>query len=178
MVINKKKTLIIIAAMVLVFALSTFMSQWGDKDPQAYPDNLPDNNGTVDVNIDQQQKKDRVRDFFAEYRMERERIRSKEIEMLREILDDHASEEKIREAAALRLVEISTDMEREMKVENLVKARGYNECVVIIQSENTTVVIESDTARLDKEEEIKDLVSSAIQVSSDSISIIVREPSP
>jgi stage III sporulation protein AH len=56
--------------------------------------------------------------YFTEYRMERERMRGKQVEMLRGILDQSSNDKEARQAASLRLVEISADMEREMKAEN------------------------------------------------------------
>jgi len=125
---------------------------------------------------DQQGKSQAKYDFFSEYRLERERIRSKEIEMLREIINNSTNEKEVRQAALLRLVQITEDMEKEMKAENLVKSKGFEECVVIIHPQSITVVVEENSLRLDKEEEIKELVSRAIQCNEDNLSIIVREP--
>lgn len=113
--------------------------------------------------------------FFAEYRMERERMRGKEVEMLRDILDQSGSDKEARQAASLRLVEISTDMEREMKAENLIKSKGYQDCVVIIQPGNTTVVVATDNLQLDQEQEIKALVSRVTKTREDQIVIIARD---
>jgi len=115
-------------------------------------------------------------DFFSEYRLERERIRGKQIEMLREIASDPNNDKEARQAASLRLVQITEDMEKEMKVESLVKSKGFKECVVIINPHSTTVIVETDNLRLDKEEEIKRLVSQAIQYNKENLSVIAREP--
>jgi stage III sporulation protein AH len=113
--------------------------------------------------------------FFAEYRMERERMRGKEVEMLREIQNNSSSDKEARQAASLRLVEISTDMEREMKAENLIKSKGYQDCVVMIQPESTTVVLAAEHLQLDQEQDIKALVSRVTKTREDQIVIITRE---
>jgi stage III sporulation protein AH len=112
--------------------------------------------------------------FFAEYRMERERTRSKQIELLREIINQN-SQGKAREAASLRLVSISEDMEKEMKVENLVKSSGYKECVVIIQPSETTVVLKADSLSQEQEDEVKQIVGTSIMQEESKINIIVRK---
>jgi hypothetical protein len=61
-----------------------------------------------------------------------------------------------------------------MKAENLVKSKNYEDCVVIIQPETTTVVVLAPTLRLDQEEEIKDLVARSLQCSEESLCIIAR----
>lgn len=113
--------------------------------------------------------------FFAEYRMDRERLRGKQVEMLREILNQSSGDKEARQAASLRLVEISTDMEREMKAENLIKSKGYQDCVVIIQPESTTVVVAADHLQLDQEQEIIALVSKVTKAREDQIVIIARD---
>lgn len=112
--------------------------------------------------------------FFAEYRMERERTRGKQIELLREIINQ-TSQGKAREAASLRLVSISEDMEKEMKAENLVKSSGYKECVVIIQPSETTVVLKADSLSQQQEDQIKNIVGTSIEQEEGKINIIVRK---
>ncbi len=113
--------------------------------------------------------------FFAEYRMERERIRSKEVETLKDVINQGSSSQEAKDAAALRLVKISEDIEKEMKTESLIKSQGYEDCAVIIQAETTTVVILAPALRVDQEEEIKKMVSRSVQCSDESICIIARE---
>ena len=113
--------------------------------------------------------------YFAEYRMERERMRGKQVEMLRELLNQSSSDKEARQAASLRVVEISADMEREMKAENLIKAQGYEDCVIIIQPESTTVVVAVEHLQLDKEQELTSLVSKVTKSREDQIVIIARD---
>jgi stage III sporulation protein AH len=113
--------------------------------------------------------------FFAEYRMERERTRGKQVELLREIINNQASEAKAREAASLRIVQISQNMENEMKAENLVKSKGFKECVVIIQQDNTMVVVQSDHLDSEQGHEVAKLVSNASGTDEDRINVILRK---
>ncbi len=113
--------------------------------------------------------------FFAEYRMERERVRSKQMETLKDVINKENISQEAKDAAALRLVKVSQDVEKEMKVENLIKAKGYEDCAVIIQAETTIVVIKTTAVRLDQEEEIKEMVSRSLPCSEDSITIIARQ---
>ena len=78
-------------------------------------------------------------DFFAEYRMERERMRSREVETLKEVINKEDCSQDAKDAAALRLVKISENVEKEVKTESLIKSQGFKDCVVIIQNETTTV---------------------------------------
>jgi len=115
--------------------------------------------------------------FFAEYRIERERTRDEQIELLREMLNNPNLDQKSRENAASRLVEISTNLERETKAEALVKARGYEDCVVMVQPSITTVIVPSraSTVPLSEEKELKEQVASVVQCSPDQVCVIARK---
>lgn len=177
MVLNIRR--LVVAAVLLVIFVGIGGHLWGCNhktsldNPEKGEDRVTGENVSPSGNSVVSGKKD---DFFAEYRMERERIRGKQIEMLRNIIDNKNIEKEAREAASLRLVQISNDMEREMKTEALVKSKGFEECVMIIQPDIITVVVEADPLRLDKEKELRDLVSQATEANPDKICIIAREP--
>ncbi|ADI01205.1 hypothetical protein Slip_0421 [Syntrophothermus lipocalidus DSM 12680] len=116
------------------------------------------------------------RGFFSEYRLERERTRDQQVELLREMLNNANLDPKSREKAAARLVEISMTIDREMKAEALVKARGYEDCVVIVQPSLTTVIVSYKGAAipLDEENELKEQVASVIQCRPNHVCVITR----
>ncbi|MEN6389329.1 MAG: SpoIIIAH-like family protein [Syntrophomonas sp.] len=96
--------------------------------------------------------------FFAEYRMERESMRGKLTEMLTGIVNDPKAEKAARQAASLRLVQISEDMEKEMKAENLIKSKGYSDCVVIFQEDATSVVVSASQLNSEQEADIRQTI--------------------
>ncbi|NLB51540.1 MAG: SpoIIIAH-like family protein [Syntrophomonadaceae bacterium] len=113
-------------------------------------------------------------DFFAEYRLERERVRSRQIELLREVLNS-TSEEEARKEASLRLVKISEDMEKELQAEGMIKSKGFTDCVVIIQEEITLVVLLEDNIHLNQEADISEMVEKVTGYSEDNVCIIFRK---
>ncbi|WP_054692673.1 SpoIIIAH-like family protein [Syntrophomonas palmitatica] len=98
--------------------------------------------------------------FCARYRLERERARSRELSILNGVIDKSGSDMKARQAAAMRLVEISRDIDKEVKAENLVRCRGVDDCVAIIQPEIATIVIPGkEQAQI---EDIKSMLSQVL----------------
>lgn len=174
MVINLRKVLIgsgtVLVALLAVFLLTTTWSVTGEQDKE----------DQVSVSrprpVDKLPKARYVRGFFSEYRMERERTRDAQIELLREMINNPNVDKKSRETASSRLVEISETIEREVKAETMIKARGYEDCVIMIQSALTTVVIPSKTNTLpvNKEEEIKKQVSQMVGCQPDEVCVIVH----
>ncbi len=173
--LNWKKCGLVLLALVILLSAAGILT--GGNGERAVSDSaaVPEMQDGLDTSISKILSEKEENSFFAEYRMERERLRSKQAEMLKEIMTGESSSQEAKDAAALRLVKVSEDMEREMKAETLVKAQGYEDCAVIIQAETTTVVVLSTTLRLDQEEEIKKIVARAVQCSNESICIITKE---
>jgi stage III sporulation protein AH len=168
MIINKRTIIILV-----VIVVAAGIGFWGLRE-SGREDKLPQNRIDPGIETKSESAKADSISFFAEYRMERERTRSKQIELLQEIISQN-SQGKARDAASLRLVTISEDIEKEMKAENLIKSSGYRECVVIIQPRITTVVVQANALTSEQETELKNLVATAIAQEVDKISIIVRK---
>ncbi|MDD4801716.1 MAG: SpoIIIAH-like family protein [Syntrophomonas sp.] len=112
--------------------------------------------------------------FFAEYRMKRERVRSKEIQLLKDIANDLSSDKKTRDTACLKLVELAERAEKEMQAEAMIKSQGFFDCAVIITPANTTTVMIENSVSAESQEEMRRAVSLATGSSEKNISIIKR----
>ncbi len=113
--------------------------------------------------------------FFAEYRMERESLRGMQMEMLGQIINDSSAEKNSKQAASIRLTQIGEDMEKEMKMESLIKSKGFSDCVVIPQSDVVTVVVSASKLNTQQENDIRQVVGKAKNQSS-KILITLIEP--
>jgi stage III sporulation protein AH len=176
MVINFRKAALVLGGILILLLVSISLLGGEGKEIKQQESNPGEQVlATAEMGIKDDSKSDKENDFFAEYRLERERVRGRQIEMLQEIINKESTEKEARLAASLRLVEISEYMEREMKIEHLVKSQGFSECVVIIQPESSTLVVHADSLRLDKEEELRKMVSRLIPCSEEDLCIILKE---
>lgn len=112
--------------------------------------------------------------FFNEYRLNRDRMRSKQVEMLQDVINNSGSDAKTRAAAGMRLVDITAAMENELKAENLIKAEGYQECVIMVQADSTTIVLQSPSMQPQQVKRVKELVGQAVNSSPDKLSLVTR----
>lgn len=71
--------------------------------------------------------------FFIEYRIERDRTRSEQIEILREIVNNQNSSSQMRQEAQQKLLIIAEELEKESKVESALLAKGFGEAVAVLQ---------------------------------------------
>lgn len=87
---------------------------------------------------------DEAEDFFVEYRMERERVRSQELDTLNEMIKNAEVGEEARKNAEEQLLEITKKMEEELMVENMIKAQGYNDALLFSSNGTATIMVYAD----------------------------------
>ncbi len=116
-------------------------------------------------------------DFFINYRMEREKVRSRQLEMLQQIIDDENSEEAIRSEAQGKIMEQAEAIESELMLENILVARYGGEAAVFIQSGKVNLVLDLDRAEMsDSEaEKIARLVDNYTGVGYENIIVVLKD---
>lgn len=97
--------------------------------------------------------------FFVEYRLQRERARSQQIELLKDIISTPSTAGDTRQAAQDQLLGISKSVAKEARLENLIKARGYHDAVVSVDQKGVTVVVDGRNFNHSEETRIIELVS-------------------
>lgn len=109
-------------------------------------------------------------DYFANARMERTAAREEAAETLQTILSGGDSTPEEQEAAAEEAAAMTTLIEKESKIENLIKATGFSDCVVYLDGENADIVVRTEEGLIQSEAaEIKDILLSEVDVASENI---------
>ena len=175
---DKVKIVLTLAAIVVVFlvGLKLLTGYWEDRSQPALkgeaitspaaPESQP-----IDVSSGAQGG------FLSEYRLERDRVRSREITLLREIASDTTSTARAREEAYAKLVALTDREEKEMHAEALIKAQGFADCAVIISPTATMVMLSGSQADTTGQERIRRAVSLATGLTEKSVSVLQLVPS-
>ena len=85
--------------------------------------------------------------FFSSYRSDRETARNEEFSYLDAIITSTSSTEEVISTAESKKLELLANIERELVVENLIKAKGFDDVVVTMSTNNINVIV--DKAELD-----------------------------
>lgn len=97
--------------------------------------------------------------YFVSYRNERETNRDQQMLYLDAIISDTNSTEEDIANAKKEKNDILALMEEELAVEGLIKAEGYNDCVVFINDNGVVnVVVDSAELTFNEAQNIKDIV--------------------
>jgi stage III sporulation protein AH len=112
--------------------------------------------------------------FFVEYRLQRDRVRAQEIEMLEDIMNNPNSSQAAREEAENLLLEIIKLMEQELLVENMIKAQGYDDAVFFYRNRVATLMVKK--AELNEREfvQVTETVAGTIGIDRSDVQVITR----
>ncbi len=112
-------------------------------------------------------------DFFTEYRLERDRLRSERSELLREVFKN-ARNDDTRQKTQDAILKLTLDKQRESEMENLIKARGFADALVFIRDNTVSVVVKAQTLSRDEVIQIADIISRTAGVGPEDITISAK----
>ena len=110
--------------------------------------------------------------YFENARYLRKKNRDDAISVLNQLIANSSADESARKAAAVAVTEYVKITESESVLENLIHAKGFNECIVYIGTDNVSVVVESDGLEPYQAAQIMDIVASETKFSTNVIKII------
>lgn len=93
---------------------------------------------------------DIVETFFSSYRSNRETARAEEFSYLEAIISSESTSEEVKATAQEKQVELLSFIEEELVLESLIKAKGFDDAVVTMSTNNLNVII--NKAELTSEE--------------------------
>ncbi len=112
--------------------------------------------------------------YFTEYRSQRSSSRNEQILQLDKIIAESADDLAVKEDALNQKLQLTAITEKELKLETLIKAYGYEEVVVTmnISSPNVSVIVKD--AEFDQNDAVKifNLLVTESNVDSENVNII------
>ena len=113
--------------------------------------------------------------FFATYRVDREETRQQEILYLDAIIANASSSAEAKQTAETKKAEIVALMEKELVVEGLIKAKGFEDVVVSSTATAINVIVKSAELQAEEVAQIVEIIQSQTEYSLDNIKIIPVE---
>jgi|GEM_PF-728135 len=113
--------------------------------------------------------------FFSEYRMEREKNRSKEVEMWQEVINNQNTEKTFKNLAQQELVKIVALTEKEMIIEQLVMSLGFSDALVFLTDDSATVIVETKELSPAQVAKVQDILIRKTKFSPANIKIMKKD---
>ncbi|MBQ9779293.1 MAG: SpoIIIAH-like family protein [Clostridia bacterium] len=79
--------------------------------------------------------------YFSATQVSRQRARDEALEVLQGVVDSEAADEATKTGALLEISELAKAMEAEANIETLVVAKGFAQCVAVINGDTCSVVV-------------------------------------
>ncbi|MEG6585632.1 SpoIIIAH-like family protein [Dendrosporobacter sp. 1207_IL3150] len=112
-------------------------------------------------------------DFFTEYRLERDKMRSERSDLLREAIRS-AETEEIRNKAQENVLAMVKEKQRESEMESLIKARGFSDALVFYREHSVNAIVKAPVLSRDEVIQVADVISRVSGVKPEDITISAK----
>ncbi|MEE1155074.1 MAG: SpoIIIAH-like family protein [Acutalibacteraceae bacterium] len=110
-------------------------------------------------------------EYFAQAKINRQQTQDEIAEMTEDILKSTEENDAAKTEAVAQAAQLATIMEQQTNIESLIKAKGFEECLVFIQNNECSVVVKDSELTGEDAMIIKDIATSQSGVQSDKITI-------
>lgn len=118
---------------------------------------------------------DEMESFFVEYRLQRDRVREEEYEMLQELINNQNTTPEAKQEAEALILKLTTAMETELLVENLLRAQGYEDSLFFYKNDYAVVMIKAEELSEKEFFQITESVANIIDVEPGMVQVIVQK---
>ena len=134
-----KRNLIIMAA-VLVIGAAVWLN-WMLLSPEDGYDGYDQTGGSGNVSdVSNQTEGDT---YFATMQVSRKRARDEALEVLQSVVDNADADEAVKAQALTDINRLALEMAAESNIETLVMAKGFEDCVAVINGDTATIVVKA-----------------------------------
>jgi stage III sporulation protein AH len=151
---------LIIAAAVLVIAVSVLLNfiLFSGSDKDGY-DGYEQPSGNVSDNLTPNDTQTNTENtYFSATQVSRQRARDEALEVLQAVVDSADSSEVAKNGALESIAAIANEIQKEANIESLITAKGFEQCIAIINDGMCTVVVMTDGLLASHKSQINEIV--------------------
>ena len=112
------------------------------------------------------------KDAFAEMTLSRQQSRDEALEVLNSVALSETAVESVRTDAMNEIHKIANDIENESNIESLVRAKGFEECVAVVNGEEASIIIKTEGLMQNEVAQISEIVYKEAGVKPENLKII------
>lgn len=110
--------------------------------------------------------------YFVEARLSRTQSRDEAMDALKYMLENASLDSAKQDELTKQAAAIAADIEKEGKIENVIKAKGFEDCMVYLGENKADVIVKSSGLTDSEAAQIMDAVLAEVSVPQNNISII------
>lgn len=167
-----KKRQLILAGLVVVLGIAVYLNwEFSQKDLELNGTDFDDKvyGETQATGVEVSETTDA---YFAEARLNRQKKRDEAIENVMAMLEDTNLTENQKTSLSDKATELVTLSNCEASIEELVKAKGFKDCVVFVDGESASVIVPTNGLTNEQAAQIFEIVLSKTKINSEKINIV------
>ena len=167
----RRQIVIACAVMLVAVALALNFTLFGGKTDTTDPGDAP--TGDAAGNNDAQTNT-ALDGYFSATQVSRQRARDEALEVLQGVVDSEEADEATKTGALLEIAALAKAMEAEANIETLVLAKGFAQCVAIINDDSCSVVVSADSLQPQQIAQINEIVYEQAGIKPANVRIIAK----
>ena len=96
--------------------------------------------------------------YFSATQVSRQRARDEALEVLQSVVENENADEATKTGALLEISQLAKEMEAEANIETMVLAKGFAQCVAIVNGETCSVVVNGESLQPNQISQINEIV--------------------
>lgn len=112
-----------------------------------------------------------TKEYFAKAKLERQKARDESTDTIKKLLSDTQSTEQDKSEAVKQIEIISKSIQQESNIENLIKAKGFGECMAFLQNGECSIIVNPGSLNESSAIVIRDIVCGQSGIPFDKIKI-------
>lgn len=144
--IGRKGTVVLCAMIMVGFAVLLNVILF-DGEGQSKKSNLaidPDTLTVGDIQQGEQEASTPVYNYFESMQLSRRQARDEAIEVLRSVAESATAVEDMKSDALASIAQISRDIESEANIETLILAKGFSQCIAVVNGDAASIIVKTD----------------------------------
>lgn len=183
MKINKKQIAMLVLSLVVCVAVYL---NWKFLQNSEYDNTLTTNGETSDIEPQAEDENTKtlgeaqyvssavtsVDEYFTNSRLSRRQSKDEAIELLKNVVSNESSSDEAVAKANAEISAIAEQTELESTIESLIKAKGFDDCVVFLSSDIANVVVHTEGLSAEQAAQINEIIVSHTKIPSSNIKIV------
>jgi len=113
-------------------------------------------------------------EYFQESKLSRDTMYSQTLETYQGILNNSNVSEEQKAIVAQQITELNKEKNAIMICENLISTKGFNNCVIFVNVESISVIIQTDELKQDEIAQIQNIISREMEAKVENIHIMTK----
>lgn len=113
-------------------------------------------------------------EYFQESKMSRDTMYSQTLETYQSILNNSNVSEEQKAIVTQEITELNREKNAIMICENLISTKGFTNCVIFVNLESISVIVESEELKIDEIAQIQNIISREMEAKVENIHIMTK----